>query len=148
VDLAREYFAFGSPGFGKVVDTARMAVFEAAAQEPLDGLIFTFVYGTPDDDPWVQCVIDVVERHGGEVLFVRLHCPPDLLIERVASPDRSRYRKMVNPDGLREWLKVHDLLSAIPLRQHLSIDTSLVLPPEAARQIVAHYVIPIAPVEP
>jgi hypothetical protein len=144
VDLAREFFEFGSPGFAKVVDTLRMAMFEAAAIEPLDGLIFTFVYGLPHDDPWVQGVIDLVERHGGEVLFVRLRCPPEILLERVALPDRTRYRKMASPEMLATWLEQCDVLSALPFVTSLNLDTSQVQPSEAARRIVAHYAIPLA----
>jgi len=147
VDLAREFFEFGSPGFGKVVNTLRMTLFEAAASEPIEGLIFTFVYGLPHDDPWVSEVIETVERHSGEVLFVRLHCPPEVLLERVALPDRTRYRKMANPEKLAAWLEEHDVFSEIPFVPSLNIDTSQVVPRDAARQIVAHYELPLAPPE-
>jgi hypothetical protein len=139
VDLARAYFAFGSPGFRHVVDTIRMTVFEAAAMEPLDGLIFTFVYAAPDDSDWVREVVDTVERHGAAVCFVRLYCEPAVLEERVALPERKRYHKIVDPEKLRGLMEGRDLLSPLPFGESLHLDTSRLTPQEAARQIVAHY---------
>lgn len=143
-DLARAFFDRGSPGFFKVVNTVREVVFEAAAAEPLDGLIFTFVYGSPGDDPWVESVIERVERHGGEVLFVRLYCPAEILEERVLLPDRSRFHKVADLETLRQILAAHEVSAPVPFRESLSIDTSCTEPRDAARQIVAHYALPLA----
>jgi hypothetical protein len=139
VDLARAFFEFASPGFMHVVDTMRMALFEAAAMEPLDGLIFTFVYSADRDDDWVREVVATVERHGGEVCFVRLVCEQALLLERVALPERTRYRKLVDPEKLRALMERRDLVSSLRFGESLTIDTARVAPQEAARQIVAHY---------
>jgi shikimate kinase len=139
VDLAVEYFDFGTPGFGRIVDAVRMTVFEVAASEGLEGLIFTFVYGADIDDTFVEDVIGTVEKHGGEVLFVQLLCDPETLVARVDTPDRTRYRKLRNAEVLRELMTRHDLFAPVPHRESLLIDTDRVTPQEAARQIVAHF---------
>jgi shikimate kinase len=139
VDLALEYFDFGTPGFGRIVDSVRLTVLEVAASEGLNGVIFTFVYGAGIDDPFVDEVIQVVETHGAEVLFVRLSCDPDTLVARVVTPERERYRKLRSAEALRELMERHDLFSPVPHRESLSIDTGHATPPEAARRIAAHF---------
>jgi hypothetical protein len=121
------------------VDGVRMLLFEVAASEGAEGLIFTFVYGSPHDDPFVQEVIEVVERNAGEVCFVRLTCEPAVLEERVVSPERRKYRKIAAVEPLRELFERADLFSPIPFRESLTIDSALVLPDEAAARIAAHY---------
>jgi shikimate kinase len=139
VDLALAFFEFASPGFMRVVDTMRMAVFEAAAAEPLDGLIFTFVFAADRDDDWVQEVVAAVERHGGAVCFVRLVCEPEVLLERVTLPERRRFRKLNDPEKLRALMERRELLSPLPYGESLTLDTARLTPQEAARQIAAHY---------
>src|SRR5947209_8005420 len=53
-DLAAGFFEIGTRGFGRLVDGVRMLLFEVAASEGVDGLIFTFVYGCPHDDPFIE----------------------------------------------------------------------------------------------
>ena len=48
-DLAKAIFDFPSPPFGELSEKVRLAAFEAAARAKLPGLIFTFVYASPDD---------------------------------------------------------------------------------------------------
>ena len=66
-DLAKAIFDFPSPPFAELSEKVRLAAFEAAARAKLPGLIFTFVYASPDDDPFMRKVIEIVEGHGGEV---------------------------------------------------------------------------------
>src|SRR5690349_13434748 len=93
-DLATDLFDLGTRAFGRLVDTVRLAVFEIAASEGVEGLIFTFVYGAGYDDPFVERVIETVEGHGGEVCFVQLCCDAAVLEERVVAADRRRFKKL------------------------------------------------------
>jgi hypothetical protein len=66
-----------------------------------------------------------------------------VLLERVALPERTLFRKIADPEKLRWLLESHDTLSPFPLRDGLHLDTSKLPPAEAARRIVAHYSLPL-----
>jgi hypothetical protein len=139
VDLALGFFEFGSRGFGRLVDAVRMLMFEVAATEKLDGLIFTFVYGAPHDDPFIERVLRVVEGKGGEVCFVQLFCDPPVLEERVVQPERACYKKLASVEVLRELVGRHELFSPVPFRESLCLDTTYTPPRELAETIAAAY---------
>lgn len=138
-DLARGYFAFPSPGFQRVVDGVRMLVFEVAADEKLDGLIFTFVYALEQDDAFVDRVVGAVESRDGQICFVRLDCDPAVLETRIAAPERARFGKLTDTGTLRDLRATHRLHDEIPGRDSLTIDTAHVAPGDAARMIADRY---------
>jgi hypothetical protein len=120
----------------------RLAVFEEAARADLDGLIFTFVYAYASDDASVNKSVDVVERNGGEVCFVRLSCERGELERRLVLDSRKSYSKLTSIEILHELIEKHDLFSPIPGRASLSLDTTHLVPAEAARRIISHYKLP------
>lgn len=138
-DLAAAFFELWTRGFVRVVDGVRMLLFEVAAGEGVDGLIFTFVYASPGDDRFVESVIEVVEGKLGEVCFVRLTCEKAVLEERVVSPERRKFGKIAAVEQLRKLMERRELFSPIPFRESLTIDSSLMTPAEAAAKIAAHY---------
>ena len=138
VDLAEAIFPFGSRAFGKLIDSIRMKVFELAADEDID-LIFTFVYAAMHDDMWVSDVMEVINNEGGQVLFVQLTCPTEVLEERVILPDRGQFGKLASVEKLRDIMGKWDLFCPVPFGEHLCIDTSATQPAEAARMIAERY---------
>ena len=141
-DLVKSLFTFPTPPFLRLVETVRLASFEAAAREGLPGLVFTFVYAKPEDDAFVRTVIDVVEGHGGDVALVRLHCDAATNERRVVSEDRRRFGKIASVEALRDLVARYDVTSAIPFGTSLEIDTSRLEPDTVARQIVRHFALP------
>jgi hypothetical protein len=137
-DLASSLFRFGTRGHQRVVDAVRLAVFEIAASEELEGLIFTFVYGSEVDNPFVEQVLHAVESRGGRVAFVRLYCPPAVLEERVVAAERRQHGKLVDPQSLRELLRKYDLFAPVPFRKSLTLDSSRIPPDQATAEIMAH----------
>jgi broad-specificity NMP kinase len=137
-DLGEALFEAFSPGHLKVVDGMRLVVFETAAEHGLD-LIFTLVYAHREDDPYVEHFAEIVERHGGEVCFVRLHAPASVLEERVVLEDRQRFRKLKSAETLRRLMERYMLLEQVPDRESLSLDTSELSPADAARRIAEHF---------
>ena len=65
-----------------LVDKIRYDVMEYCAQNDTD-LIFTYVYGGPQDDVKVKGFVKKVESNGGQVLFVELTADASDLIDRV-----------------------------------------------------------------
>ena len=121
----------------------RLATFDEASREGLQALIFTFVYAAPDDDGFVEKTIEVIERHGGDVAFVRLHCTPSVNEERVAADGRREAGKISTVESLRLLRERGNLDATIPFRPGFEIDNSTLGADEVARRIVAHYALPM-----
>jgi shikimate kinase len=138
VDLARELFDFGSEPFQRLVDDLRLRVFSAAAESDLAGLIFTFVYGGPDED-FIRQTIGVMEVAGAEVCFVQVVCPPKELLNRVENESRHAYHKLASREQLAALLESRDWLSAIPFVESFPVDTTRLTPAEATRAIVERF---------
>ncbi|HEX6412333.1 MAG TPA: AAA family ATPase [Burkholderiales bacterium] len=138
-DLVRSLFDFPSAPFGKLAERIRLSAFEAAAEAGLSGVIFTLVYAAPEDDAFMQKMIDAVERRGGELLFVRLQCDAATHEERVRAPERERYGKIVGARSLREAMARWNLSSRIPMRESLEIDNSSLSAEAVARRIADHF---------
>jgi hypothetical protein len=138
-DLVKSLFEFPSPPFGKLAEQIRLSAFEAAADAGLPGVIFTLVYAAPDDDAFLQKMIDAVERRGGELLFVRLHCDTATHEQRVRAPERGRYGKIVGAEWLREAMARWNLSSPIPMRESLEFDNSSLSAEAVARRIAGHF---------
>lgn len=141
-DLVKAIFDFPTPPFGRLAETIRLATFEAAAREGLPGLIFTCVYAAPEDDGFVEKTIAVVERHGGEVAFVRLCCAQGINELRVGGEDRRAFGKITSVDALRGMQTRWRLNEVIPFRNSLEIDNSTLDPDESARRIATYFSLP------
>lgn len=101
-----------------------MEIFEAAAKEHINGVIFTYCYARPEDDKFVKRVIHVVEKHGGEVCFVQPYCDRAVLEKRVRSGSRKRFHKIRTVKMLNQTLERWDLFSPIPFVKSLCMDNT------------------------
>src|SRR5262245_27330241 len=109
-DLAREILPIGSEPFQRLVDDLRLRVFTFAALNGVPGLIFTFVYGSGIDDPFVRRTMSEMEATGAEVCFVQAICPIEGLLSRVEDESRRAYHKLASPAALAALLESHDIL--------------------------------------
>jgi chloramphenicol 3-O-phosphotransferase len=139
IEFVKPIFPRGTPLFERMIETIRLLVIEEAARADLLGMIFTFVYAHPEDAPFVERVVDAVERHGGLVYFVQLVCDPATLGTHVANESRTAHGKITSPDTLHDVLHQRDLFTPLPGRHSLQIDSKQTTPHEAAQHIAAHY---------
>jgi tRNA uridine 5-carbamoylmethylation protein Kti12 len=139
VDLATSIFDFGTEDFSNFCYKLYIDTIEAAIKAHIKGMTFTFCYGNPYDNPFVERVIEIVEKHNREIYFVQLHCNKAELEKRVLSSDREAFGKVKNVEALREIMNKWDLLSAIPHKSSLSIDNSYLSAEEVAKIIKEHY---------
>jgi AAA domain len=96
VDLASSLFGYDNPDYFDYVRSLRLEAFERAANANIS-LIFTFWYSSISQ-PSVEKYRQVVESRGGKVLFVRLHCRPEILEQRVISASRQNWKIASVPD--------------------------------------------------
>lgn len=138
IDCVRAVFDFGTKPFGRLVDLIRLAVFEEAAREGVS-LVFTYVYAHPQDAPFVERVGETIERHGGQLCFVRLTCDTNVLERRLTAEARARRGKLASTEVLRGLTERYDIFSPVEGRESLSLDNTDLPPADAAARIRNHF---------
>lgn len=138
IDLALTVFDFGAPGFWELVLEVRESAYEAAARQHVPLLVTTFCYAEPEDRENFARTEEIVQRHGGELLPVFLHCSREEALRRVGNPDRVARRKLSSREHLIRDLDRSDL-TAVPRADCLRLDTSIEPAEVTARKIVRHF---------
>jgi hypothetical protein len=143
IDIALEMFDFNTPAYHAFKHEIWHAAFRAGADYRLPGMIFTFVYEAPNDDRYLTELMDLLAEHSVKVRFVQLTADTDTLRTRLVDPSRQQYRKLNNVGVLNEYLATDKLLRPMPFEPTVAFDTTHTPPVEVARQIQAHYQLPI-----
>ena len=138
IDLARTMFDFGAPGFWELVHGVRYSALDAAAEYGVPLVVMTFCYAEPDDLPQFEKFEEIMQRHGGELLPVFVHCSREEAMRRVGNPDRVERRKMTSGEGLGKYLDDNDFTS-VPRADCLKLDTGAKPADTTAREIIAHF---------
>ena len=133
VDLAASLFTHGSPEYMEYVRHLRCEAFERAAAADVS-LIFTFWYSRVSESS-VARYRSIVETRGGEALFVRLWCRPEVLEARVVNASRRNW-KIDSVPALRQALEEYPDSSAVISGTRLEVDTSDLEPDMVARRVV------------
>ena len=121
----------------KLVDRIRFDVLDYCSKNDTD-LIFTYVYAGSDDDDNVRKFIKTIEDNNGEVLFIELSASQDDLIARVDNESRKRYKKLTDPEIMKEITQDMSIYS-IPFIKALKINTSLISPDDIASAVIETY---------
>ena len=138
IDLALTIFDFGAPGFWELVHDVRRSAMNAAAEHRVPLLVTTFCYAEPEDREQFGQIEAIVQRHGGKLLPVFLHCSREEALRRVGHPDRVARRKISSGEHLIRELDRYDL-TAVPRSDCLRLDTSINPADVTARKIVRHF---------
>ncbi len=133
VDLAKTLFDFGTPEYLEYVRSLRAEALARAAKSNIN-LIFTFWY-SKESEVSVTRYQRIIEENGGEVVFIKLFCLPEILEQRVLNPERKNW-KISSLSGLKAALEDTDL-SAVIAGTKLVLDTSVLEPSLAAAEIAA-----------
>ena len=116
-----------------LVDKIRFDVMEYCAQNNTN-LIFTYVYGGPQDDANVKGFTKTIESNGGQVLFVELTADTSDLIDRVDNDSRKRFKKLLDKKVMTELTENMSIFT-IPYVESLKINTSDTNPVQSAEII-------------
>ena len=138
IDLARTIFDFGAPGFWELVHSVRCAAFDAAAERGLSLVVTTFCYADPEDLPQYEKFEEIMQRRGGELLPVFLHCSREEAAHRVGNPDRVERRKLTSAEILMRDFDRYDF-APVPRADCLTLDTGTRPAEATAREIVRHF---------
>lgn len=138
IDCTEPVFDFGTDAFWDINLKLRVEVIAEAARQDID-VIHTFCYAKGPDDDKFRELIAAAEDNGGEVHTVLVHCRNEVRKERIVDESRARMRKLTDPGSVDTSQERNDLLSPLPGRETLVIDTSDIPPAEAASRIIEHY---------
>jgi hypothetical protein len=138
IDLALTIFEFGAPGFWELVHEVRYSALDAAAKHGVPLLVTTFCYAEPEDREQFGQIEEIVQRHGGKLLPVFLHCSREEALRRVGNPDRVERRKLTSGEHLIRDLDRYNL-TAVPRPDCLKLDTSINPADVTAQKIVEHF---------
>lgn len=118
-----------------LVDKIRFDVMEYCTQNNTD-LIFTYVYGGPEDDAKVKGFKKIIESNGGQVLFVELTANKQDLVDRVSNESRKKYKKLLDKKIMTELTQNMSIFT-IPYVESLKINTSSTNPVQSATIIAS-----------
>ena len=138
IDCVKPVFEFGTPPFNRMIELIRFGMIAEAARENVD-LIHTFVYAFGEDDEHFGNLIAAAESNGGQACLVLLRCDDEVRRLRISDQSRVRIGKLTDPDSIENSRERYDLLSPLPGRETLLIDSGSVSPRDAATQIIEHY---------
>ena len=138
IDVARTVFEFGAPGFWELVHNVRVAVFDAAAEHGVALLAATYCYAEPDDRPAFAEFEAIMQRHGGELLPVFLHCSEAEARRRVGNTDRAERRKVTSAQGLADFVGKFNI-TPVPRADCLMLDTEARSADATAQEIIRHF---------
>lgn len=132
-DLVKDIYGDNLLQHYALVDKIRFDVMEYCAQNNTN-LIFTYVYGGPQDDVNVKAFKEKIESNGGQVLFVELMADASDLIDRVDDDSRKRFKKLLDKKIMTK-LTENMAIFTIPYVKSLKINTSNTNPVQSADTI-------------
>lgn len=124
--------------YSQLLKTMRLAALTAAADAGLD-IIFTLAYSGIVDDAFVADIVNIFESRSGNVCFVQLHAPDDVLLERIGNTSRSAVGKLTDPKRLSQVLETRDMRASVKYPDILNVDTAKLSPIDAAQEIITHF---------
>lgn len=141
VDTLLEVFPFGSPSFVRLREQIWLSVFEAAAKDDIS-TIFTFAPEATVDPSFIDKTASTIRNAGGEVCFVKLDCPVDVIESRLSRPSRQPFLKIKSVAVFRDLREKHAYRFP-DLPAGLTLDTSTMQPSESARKICEYFQISV-----
>ena len=153
-DPVLRLFPFESPAYRRLVAEFRRRIFEEYAASEAKGLIFTFVWvlDDPQDREFVDRTMRIFADRGARVCFVELEATQAERLRRNETPLRlAEKRPQRDVDGSRAFLldadrkyRMNSTGTFFYPDRHLKIDNTTLEPETVARQIVAHFSLPLS----
>jgi len=141
VDLVTQFFPFGSEPFHALARPMTLQLIETCAANGVD-LIIThgLVFSAPGSLRLIEEWSEPYRRVGGDIFYAELKAPLDLRLERNATENRARHKKIdwATPERLREmeaWGRWHSDGDIPDPERHVVIDNSALSADGAATHI-------------
>ena len=138
-DMLESVFGFDGPGFIELRDRIWPMVIEQAVADGVPGLVTTMVFERSLPDGLVPGVRDYVIETGGAVRFVELVCEKAEHERRIASAERTRFRKLTSVDEVNRIIGSGHFTTPAGLGDTLVLDTTQLSAARAAERILEHW---------
>ena len=138
-DMLEPLFGFDGIGFIELRNRIWTMLVEQAVADGLPGLIATFVFERSVPETMVPDVRDHVVENGGIVRFVHIVCERSENERRLASAERTRFKKMTSVDTFNRILILGHFTTPSALGDTLTLDTTCLSPAQAADLIARHW---------
>ena len=123
------------------VDELRETLYRAIAELSPPDWSFVFTNVITERDRNGRAVIDRLARlaveRSSHYVPVHLRCETEVLLQRVANPDRRERRKSIDPVSVRALIESTRLVGTAP-HPSLEVDTTDLAPEDAAARILDH----------
>lgn len=153
IELALEFFPFGSPPFSRLVREFRRRIFEEVAASDLPGLVFTYVWAFdhPPEEAAVAELAAIFSARGARVLYVELQATQEERLRRNETELRLSQKPSKRDVAFSRGLLLrHDAEYQLDSAGRfagradwLRIDNTALSPAEAAERIIAHFSLPV-----
>ncbi len=138
-DMLESVFGFDGKGFIELRDRMWPMVIEQAVADGVTGLVTTMVFERTLPHELVPGVRDHVVEAGGAVRFVELVCEKAEHERRIASAERTRFRKLTSVDEVNRIVESGHFTTPEGLGDTLTLDTTHLSAAQAAERIVEHW---------
>ena len=138
-DMLEPLFGFDGRGFIELRNRIWPMVVEQTIAEGCPGLIATFVFERSVPENMVSDVRDRVIENGGKVRFVHLVCERAENERRLASPERTRLKKITSVNTFNRILSSGHFTTPSSLGDTLTLDTTRLSATQAADHIARHW---------
>jgi hypothetical protein len=143
VNLVAALFPHGSADFSRLIRQFRREMLREATRAGIDVVVTSVYLDEPEILAAIQQTIEPVYAGGGRVLFVRLTCEREVWLARMPNESRQLEHKLTDPDRALGLFKGGDPFAVMPIEPTVTLDTTHLLPADAAMQIVEHYGLPV-----
>ena len=140
VDLVLSLYEFGTSKFTDLNMEIKYRIVEEAAKNNIN-LIMTLVYGVEtikgsSEDEFIEGLIKIEEKYGGEIIFVKLTCAKEERMKRVLDESRKSFKKIKDPKVLERVEKDCNLDGVISFVDSLVIDNTNLPADKTADKII------------
>ncbi|MEK7616413.1 MAG: AAA family ATPase [Patescibacteria group bacterium] len=137
-DIIGIFFDWGHSARAPLVNRILEDIIDTTAKADIPGVIFTYVYDI-SDQPWIDSLSKIVEHNKGQIHFVQLIAPEEILMKRVNEPSREKFHKVKTPEKLKELMDKFNLFAKVQNAENITFDTSTMQPREVAQKIVEYF---------
>ena len=135
MEIAKQFFEFGTEHFWQLVKQLRYSCTKSAAKHSSKTVVYTACYSHPQDLEFFEVLESLVLQSGGEVIPVYLSCELEELERRVGNLSRVEMGKIQTVDGLRKTLEHWNCVS-VPRDNCLVILTDKKTPSQCCQEII------------
>ena len=138
LNVLSNIFGFDHPSRKKLEKEFRLKIIDEAIKANIN-LIMTGVIVNQNLDFYTKAV-QTVEKSGGKCFVVQLTASEAVLKNRVEHKSRKNYHKISTKQDWEDFYKDYpEMYKKFSNREHLEIDTTDILPQEAAKTIAKYY---------